>query len=99
MSDKFFIAFKNMEVARDFYEVLNLMNKNAGHAIVKVERDVEMNKQHGLLISNIGDDVCYGILWCKYFMLHNGRHPSVYFWDEEYEKYCESKKAAEVVIA
>ena len=99
MSDRFFISFNNEEEARDFYEVLTLMNKQAGYLVVKVQEDVEIKGHHGLLIINLWKNTWYNFLWRKYFMLSHGHHPSVYFWDEEYEKDCESQEAAEVATA
>lgn len=99
MSDKFFIAFKNMAVAHDFHETLKLMNSYAGTSIVGIDKNAKINGQKGFFIINNGHEECYGILWRKYFMFSRGRHPEVNFWDEEYEKYAESQKASEAVIA
>ncbi len=92
MGKKFFVAFEKMQDMMELKEIVCRMNavnaryeeSDSEDAIEAVK--VKLHDREGYMVRNTGNDVCFGLLWRKYFALSHNEDGGIYFFDKEYEQ-------------
>lgn len=92
MGNSFFVAFEKVQDVTELKEIIYRMNAASaryessavGKAIDAAK--VKLHDRDGYMVKNTGNDVCFGLLWRKYFALSHDEDGGIYFFDKEYEQ-------------
>lgn len=91
MGKKFFVAFEKVQDAMELKEIICRMNAaNARYELGSEDAieaaKVKLHGREGYMVMKADNEVCFGLLWRKYFALSHDEDAGIYFFDKEYEQ-------------